>query len=51
MNVDNAPELGEQQMEEFERGLPDSFHENHSQACNYNGSLSEAYQSKLHEDV
>ena len=28
VNVDNAPELGEQQMEEFERGLPDSFHEN-----------------------
>ena len=27
VNVDNAPELGEQQMEEFERGLPDSFHE------------------------
>ena len=27
VNVDNAPELGEQQMEEFERGLLDSFHE------------------------
>ena len=27
VNVDNAPELGEQQMDEFERGLPDSFHE------------------------
>ena len=27
LNVYNAPELGTQQMEEFERGLPGSFHE------------------------
>ena len=27
LNVDNTPELGTQQMDEFERGLPGSFHE------------------------
>ena len=43
LNVDNAPELGTQQMEEFERGLPGSFHETIHRRV-----TTEAYQSKRH---